>query len=86
MKKMDQFLILRIEGHLDPHWSDWFEGLEMIHLPDGSTQISGPVADQTALYGLLSRARDLGLTLLTVSVEVDENHNKQDIEEQAENG
>ena len=69
MKKMALFLTLRIEGHLDPHWSDWFEGLDMNHLPDGSTQISGPVIDQTALYGLLNRARDLGLTLLTVSVE-----------------
>lgn len=62
------FLTLRIEGHLDPEWADWFEGLEMRHLPDGSTEISGPVVDQTALYGLLNRARDLGLTLLTVSV------------------
>lgn len=84
MKKMATFLTLRIEGHLDPHWSDWFAGLDMSHLPDGSTQISGPVIDQTALYGLLSRARDLGLTLLTVSVETDEDNNK-DAEEQVEN-
>ena len=63
------FLDLRIKGHLDLKWADWFEGLEMRHLPDGSTAISGPVADQTALYGLLSRARDLGLTLLTVSLQ-----------------
>lgn len=63
------FLDLRIKGHLDPKWSDWFEGLEMHHLPDGSTEISGQVVDQAALYGLLSRARDLGLTLLAVSVE-----------------
>lgn len=62
------FLIIQIAGHLDQKWSDWFEGLAMRHLPDGSTEISGSVADQTALYGLLSRARDLGLTLLTVSV------------------
>lgn len=61
-------LNLRIEGHLDEKWSDWFEGLEMRHLADGNTEISGQVADQAALYGLLSRARDLGLTLLTVSV------------------
>lgn len=63
------FLDLRIKGHLDPKWSDWFDGLEMRHLPDGSTEISGPIVDQAALYGLLSRARDLGLTLLTVSAQ-----------------
>jgi len=63
------FLDLRIKGHLEPKWSDWFDGLDMRHLPDGSTQILGPVTDQAALYGLLSRARDLGMTLLAVSVE-----------------
>jgi hypothetical protein len=62
-------IVLRIEGHLDHSWSDWFEGLSMHHLPDGSTELSGQVVDQTALYGLLSRARDLGLTLLSVSME-----------------
>jgi hypothetical protein len=63
------FITLRIEGHLDSYWSDWFEGLTMSHLPDGSTQLSGDVPDQTALYGLLNRSRDLGLTLLSVSME-----------------
>jgi len=80
---MATFLTLRIEGHLDPQWSDWFEGMDMSHLPDGSTQISGPVIDQTALYGLLSRARDLGLTLLTVLVESDDNDDNKDTEVQA---
>jgi hypothetical protein len=68
-KEWTVFLEIRIAGHLDQHWSEWFEGLEMQHLPDGSTQLSGSVIDQTALYGLLSRARDLGMTLLTVAVE-----------------
>ena len=63
------FLNLRIAGHLDQKWSDWFEGLDMRHLPDGSTELSGWVIDQAALYGLLTRARDLGLTLLAISVE-----------------
>ena len=62
------FLNIRIAGHLDARWSAWFEGLQMRHLPDGSTEVSGPVVDQAALYGLMNRARDLGLTLLTVSV------------------
>lgn len=63
------FITLRIDGHLEPHWSDWFDGLSMRYLTDGSTEISGDVADQSALYGLLSRARDLGLTLLSVSMD-----------------
>ena len=63
------FLNLRIAGHLDARWLEWFEGLDMRHLEDGSTQIWGWVVDQAALYGLLQRSQDLGLTLLAVSVE-----------------
>ncbi len=63
------YLKLRIDGQLDPAWADWFNGLELHYLPDGSTQLSGFVPDQAALYGLLSRARDLGLSMLSVSVE-----------------
>lgn len=63
------FINLRIAGHLDPRWSDWFEGFVMCYLADGSTEISGAVADQAALYGFLNRAQDLGLTLLAVSIE-----------------
>jgi hypothetical protein len=66
---MAVLLTMHIAGHLDLHWLDWFEGLDMHHLPDGSTELSGSVVDQTALHGLLNRARDLGLTLLKVSVE-----------------
>jgi len=63
------FITLRTAEYLEPHWSDWFEGLSLRQLADGSTELSGDVADQSALYGLLSRARDLGLTLLSVSME-----------------
>ncbi len=62
------YLSMRIAGHLDSRWSEWFTGLDMNYLPDGSTEISGPVVDQAALYGLLRRAQDLGLTLLTMSL------------------
>lgn len=65
------YLNVRIAGHLDARWSEWFGGLNMQLLEDGSTQISGWVVDQAALYGLLQRAQDLGLTLLAVSVEPD---------------
>lgn len=57
---------VRILGHLDPAWSTWFDGLTITQAEDGSTTLTGPLADQSALYGLLSRLRDLGATLLAV--------------------
>lgn len=57
---------IRLAGHLDEHWSSWFEPMVMSHGPDGTTTLSGDVADQSALHGLLSRIRDIGVTLLSV--------------------
>jgi len=58
---------IRIAGYLSPQWSAWFEGLAVAPEPDGTTRLSGPVADQAALYGLLKRVRDTGLTLIAVN-------------------
>jgi len=58
---------IRLAGHLDARWSSWFDGLTVIQAGDGTTAISGPVADQAALHGLLQRARDLGLPLVSVT-------------------
>jgi hypothetical protein len=58
---------IRIKGHLDSQWSDWFEGLTITLEEDGNTLLSGPVADQAALHGLLKKVRDLGLTLISVA-------------------
>ena len=57
---------LRVKGHLDARWADWFDGLTLTQWPDGTTTIHGAVADQAALHGLLQRLRDLGLTLISV--------------------
>lgn len=57
---------IRVEGHLDPRWAAWFDGLGLTHENDGITLIHGPVADQAALYGLLQKMRDIGLPLLSV--------------------
>jgi hypothetical protein len=57
---------IRVRGHLASHWAAWFAGLTLTQHPDGTTTLEGPVRDQAALYGLISRARDLGLTLLIV--------------------
>ena len=58
---------LQVSGHLDDHWSDWLGGLAIHRQEDGTTVLIGPVVDQAALYGVINRLRDLGLSLLSVS-------------------
>jgi hypothetical protein len=58
---------LRVRGHLDQVWSEWFDGLTIQHEPNGETTLIGTVPDQAALYGLLIKARDLGLELVAVA-------------------
>ena len=63
---------IRLRGILDSKWSDWFDGLALTPAANGETLVTGPVADQAALYGLLNKIRDIGLPLLSVnSVEMD---------------
>ena len=57
---------ITVEGVLEPRWSAWFDGLQLASDAAGRTTITGPVADQAALHGLLTKIRDLGLTLLVV--------------------
>lgn len=57
---------IRVRGVLDRHWSGWFDGLQVSSDAPGQTLIAGPVADQAALHGLLTKVRDLGLLLLSV--------------------
>ena len=59
--------VLRVSGHLDSHWSAWFAGLELAHDPDGTTTLTGTVADQAELHGILTRIRDLGVTLISLT-------------------
>ncbi|MCJ7622411.1 MAG: hypothetical protein MUO76_02830 [Anaerolineaceae bacterium] len=56
---------IRVFGHLDQRWSDWFDGFALEYL-DGNTILTGPVADQAVLHGALTKIRDLGLTILLV--------------------
>ncbi|MGD9892889.1 MAG: hypothetical protein AB7R89_04180 [Dehalococcoidia bacterium] len=57
---------IRVMGHLDDHWSAWFDGMSLSRESNGTTNIHGPVADQAVLHGLLQRVRDLGLELVAV--------------------
>lgn len=66
---MDEAIIyaIRLQGHLDVKWSDWFDGMQIIHELNGETLLKGAVVDQAALHGLLAKVRDLGLPLLAVT-------------------
>jgi hypothetical protein len=58
---------IRIKGQLGPQWAEWFDGLTITLGEDGDTLLTGPVVDQAALYGLLKKVRDTGLTLIAVN-------------------
>lgn len=58
---------IRIKGHLDCGWTDWFEGLTVTLEDNGDTILIGPVIDQAALHGLLRKVRDLGMPLVSVN-------------------
>ena len=57
---------IKIQGHLDIKWSEWFYGLTITHARDGSTTLSGPLPDQIVLHSVLNRLRDMNLPLLSV--------------------
>jgi len=67
----NQVYEIKIQGHLDPEWSDWFDGLTITHASNGVTTIQGPLPDQTALHTVLSRIRDLNLLLISVNLKAD---------------
>jgi hypothetical protein len=63
---MNRHYQITINEYLEDSWAAWFDGLTITHAPDGTTTLAGPVRDQSALYGLIDKARDLGLTLVSV--------------------
>ena len=58
---------IRVQGHLDERWCDWFSGLTITHEANGDTRLTGQIPDQAALYGHLRKVRDLGMPLLSVN-------------------
>ena len=57
---------IRVKGHLSQQWADWFSDFGIHNRADGLAELSGCLPDQTALYGVLNRMRDLGLALVSV--------------------
>jgi hypothetical protein len=58
---------IRVKGHIDEDWSEWFEGFVITHNEADETILMGSIPDQTALYGMLAKLRDLGLSLVSVT-------------------
>ena len=63
---------IRVKGHLDGRWSEWFDGLAIANVEDGDAVLSGDIVDQSALHGVLQKVRDTGLELVSV-LEVEPN-------------
>lgn len=57
---------IRLKGHLGAHWAIWFSEMTITLEENGNTHVTGPVADQAALHGLLRKVRDAGMPLLSV--------------------
>ena len=57
---------IRVGGHLNPQWAEWFDAADIVHEANGETRLICTVIDQTALYGLLRKVRDLGIPLISV--------------------
>jgi len=58
---------IRVKGHLADRWAAWFDGMTLTRRADGTTVLDGPVADQSALHGLLRKVSDLGLPLVSLT-------------------
>ena len=71
-KEQQVYYVIRIKGHLDTGWQNWFDDLSIQHEETGTTLLSGNIPDQPALYGIVLKLSQIGVTLL--SIEADELH------------
>lgn len=77
---------IRLKEHLDQHWSAWLGGLRVVHEANGETVLTGEVVDQAALHGLLSKVRDLQLTLISISPLEADSLSKEEVKEELNGG
>jgi hypothetical protein len=75
---MSDFCEIIVKGQLDIDWSEWFEGLTITHNDKGETILSGQIRDQAVLYGIFTKARNLGLFLISVQCIVRESTKEND--------
>jgi hypothetical protein len=68
---------IRVKGQIDKRWSEWLDGLTIKHVEPDETLLTGPVRDQAALYGLIGKLRDLGLTLSAVNPVFEVSHERE---------
>ena len=66
------FYQIRLKGHLDDTWSEWFEGMTIFNEENGDAILSGYLPDQAALHGVLNRINSLGVTLISVNLDTNE--------------
>ncbi len=64
-----QQAIIQIQGHLDSQWMEWLDGLEFTYTESGDTILIGCIPDQAALYGLIARLRDLGIKIISMTLD-----------------
>ena len=74
---------IRFKEQLDQRWSAWLGGLKVSHEANGETVLTGEVVDQAALHGLLSKMRDLHLTLISVYPVEDDSPSKEEAREES---
>jgi hypothetical protein len=64
-----QHVEIRVKERLDAHWAEWLDGFTLIYTAENETIITGSILDQAALYGLIGKLRNLGVMLVSVSIE-----------------
>jgi hypothetical protein len=70
MENTNAAVEIRVRGHLDADWTEWFFGLDFSYTDTGDTVLNGFIPDQAALYGLIARLRDLGVQLISVNIDL----------------
>jgi hypothetical protein len=69
--------VIRLRVHLAPRWNGSFGPMTITPEPNGDTILTGPAIDQAALHGVLTKIRDLGLPLLSLTrIDPGKNHRK----------